>query len=72
MTEMESKAAGEWDPAISYARYSANFMTTEKISKTTYIVMKFMDAAEFLNWHPEFKKLYEKNGFVFLKREIKI
>lgn len=71
MAKLEENSE-EWDPAISYARYSSNFMTTEKNSKTTYIVIKFMGSEEFLNSHPEFKKLYEKNGFVFLKREIKV
>lgn len=63
---------GEWDPATSYARYSANFMIDEKVSKTTYIVIKFMDEEFLLNARPKFKKLYAKNGFVFLRREAEL
>ncbi|HEY1038288.1 MAG TPA: hypothetical protein VGF30_02735, partial [Bacteroidia bacterium] len=59
----------EWDPTTSYSRYSTNFMTDEKVSKTTYIVLKFMDEEPFLATRPKFKKLYAKNGFVFLRRE---
>ncbi|MDP2387976.1 MAG: glycosyltransferase family 39 protein [Bacteroidota bacterium] len=61
-----------WDPAISYSRYSTNFMIDEKVSKETYIVIKFMNEEELTKARPKFKKLYAKNGFVFLRREAEL
>jgi 4-amino-4-deoxy-L-arabinose transferase-like glycosyltransferase len=59
---------GLYDPMQSFARYSVIFICDNNLSKPAYIVLKCNNEFEFTNRYPEFKKLYSKNGFVFLKK----
>jgi 4-amino-4-deoxy-L-arabinose transferase-like glycosyltransferase len=57
---------GIYDPMQSFARYSVIYICDNKITKPAYIVLKCNNETEFMSRYPEFKKLYSKNGFVFL------
>jgi 4-amino-4-deoxy-L-arabinose transferase-like glycosyltransferase len=66
--EKEAKE-GIYDPNTSFPRYCVIYMCdADTIRKDAYLVSKFMDAEGTLSARPKFKKLYEKNGFVFMKR----
>jgi 4-amino-4-deoxy-L-arabinose transferase-like glycosyltransferase len=70
--EREAKE-GIHDPHISFARYCVIYMSdADTIRKDAYMAAKFMDAENLLQTRPKYKKLYEKNGFVFVKREADI
>lgn len=65
--EYEEKE-GIMDPNTSFARYCVIFMEQPGIDKDAYLSIKFMDAENYLKSIPTYHRLYEKNGFVFLKR----
>jgi len=45
-----------------------DWLLNENTEQNVYVVTKNIKAKEFENSHPNFKKLYEKNGFVFYKK----
>lgn len=47
-----------------------NWLLTGDIDKTVYFVMKNTNKDKFLKSYPQLKLLYEKNGFVFVKRDV--
>ena len=47
-----------------------HWLLTGSIDKPAYFIMKINNAQEYLEKNPQVKKLYEKNGFVFAKRDI--
>ncbi len=65
--EKEAKE-GIYDPLISFARYNVIFICDNQLNKPAYIVVKCNESKEFLERYPDFKKIEEKNGFVFLKK----
>ncbi len=60
--------SGENDPALSFSRYSINWMMNEPIDKPVYIVSKISDEESILANNQDMKLLYRKNGFVFFLR----
>lgn len=66
--EREAKE-GVYDPMISFSRYCVIYMLDNKLTKDGYLVIKFMDEEDFAKRYPNYKKMYGKNGFVFLKKE---
>ena len=59
---------GIYDPLQSFARYNVIFICENNLNKPAYIVVKCNEAKEFMERYPEFKKIKEKNGFIFLKK----
>jgi hypothetical protein len=59
---------GIYDPMISFARYCVIYICDNQLKKPAYIIIKCNDAEEFMARYPDFKKIYAKNGFVFLKK----
>ena len=45
------------------------WLLTGNIDKPVYFVMKNTSAKKYLDTYPQLKLLYEKNGFVFAKRD---
>jgi len=68
LAERETRE-GVNDPLTSFGRYCFLFMQYNKLNKPAYLVIKFMDEEIYAKEFPQFKKLYGKNGFVFLKKE---
>jgi hypothetical protein len=66
--EREAKE-GVYDPMISFSRYCVIYMLDNKLTKDGYLVIKFMDEEDYAKRYPNYKKVYSKNGFVFLKKE---
>lgn len=66
--EREAKE-GIYDPMQSFSRYCVIYMQSNKLDKPGYLALKFMDEDDYAKRYPEYKKLYSKNGFVFLKKE---
>jgi len=60
---------GIYDPMQSFARYSVIYICDNSLNKPAYMVLKCNNEIEFTNRYPEFKKLYAKNGFVFLEKK---
>lgn len=60
------------DPHTSFSRYCALFMLYNPVDKPAYIVIRIMDEEDYAKRFPDYKKLYSKNGFVFLKKEASI
>jgi 4-amino-4-deoxy-L-arabinose transferase-like glycosyltransferase len=52
--------------------FDNNWLLTGDIDKPVYFVVKNTHKEDFLNQNPKFAVLYEKNGFVFIKRELTI
>jgi len=50
--------------------FSESWLLTGSIDKPVYFVMKIGERDKFLAKYPQIKILYQKNGFVFAKREI--
>ena len=61
---------GETTPPENKNYYDENWLLTGDIDKDVYFVTK-VQRADRLNKYPEVKKIGEKNGFVFFKREAK-
>jgi 4-amino-4-deoxy-L-arabinose transferase-like glycosyltransferase len=55
--------------SCSYPAESNSRLLTEKTDKTCYFVMKITSEKEFAQNYPAFKKLYDKNGFSFYRKE---
>ena len=49
--------------------YEKHWLLTGRIDKTAYFITKIQKAEKYENKYPVLIKLYEKNGFVFYKRE---
>ena len=52
----------------SYATSNVLWMENGKIDRTAYIVIKTPDEKKLMQEHPDFTKLYQKNGFSFFAR----
>lgn len=55
-------------PQVTAALNESSLLTGPS-DKPVYIVCKNVSSKEFVDKHPDFKKLYEKNGFVFFVKE---
>lgn len=56
-------------PPANMCYYNSNWLLHGKINKTVYFVAKINNSKKYEKTIPRLKKLYEKNGFVFYKRE---
>lgn len=50
--------------------YKEDWLVRGEIDKPAYFVVKIHRKEEYLGYYPHLEVLYEKNGFVFLKRDI--
>jgi len=57
-------------PVTNQKEYDKNWLYTGDIDKPVYVVTK-VNKLNKLELYPELKKIGEKNGFVFLKRDVK-
>ena len=60
---------GKRQAPVNQKVYDAEWLLTGKIDKDTYFAVKVSDLELNLKKYPSLEVLYEKNGFVFLKRK---
>lgn len=60
---------GEIKPPANQSAYDKAWLLAGKIDKRTYVVFKNSRKERYLREYPDLQLLYEKNGFVFAKRE---
>ena len=61
-----------FDKPVPEKPYRTGWLLECDIDKPAYFVIKNTRSREYLEKYPELKMLYEKNGFVFTKREIPV
>ncbi len=60
---------GKVNPSENLSVYEKGWLLTGNIDKKAYIVFKINRKTRYLKEYPDLKILYEKNGFVFAKRD---
>jgi 4-amino-4-deoxy-L-arabinose transferase-like glycosyltransferase len=60
---------GQVKPFANKTAYEKGWLLAGKIDKRVYIVLKISRKDRYLKEYPDLQILYEKNGFVFAKRE---
>jgi hypothetical protein len=58
-------------PITNIQSYDREWLLTGNIDKPAYFVFKINRKDRYLKQYPDLKLLYEKNGFVFTRREVK-